>query len=313
MAEVNWVYSPSGIAYNWQFQPEAYSEQFARNGNQISNLLVTRWEDAGSLKADLMESAEYVAGQAWLKRTLPLQCPEADALYLSEMVKAKTYMPKTDDTGYGTQTRDDATGWWSLDGGRIAYLCTFRTFPYLMKKDADVRSLTNPELNRFCTVTPQTLVSNRTVTGTKFCLEDTPSVFINETAAIPESLTRFLVRQWMWPKAAINWDVIRDRQNKVNNATFTVYGINCAAESLAYEGLAGSPEEYTGPDGKRYVDITHSLLLHPNNWNKTLWPTPPGGLDWKYVKLTDPAGGPAFVPAVRRYRTASFTEIFNPL
>lgn len=311
MAEANWVYSPSGIGYNWRFQPEAYQERFARNANQIAGRLITKWDDAGQLKADLMESAERVAGQSWLKRITPLVCPESDFLYLTDMLKVESFPPKADATGYGTQTRDDETGWWSHD--RIGYQCTFTNLPYLVKEDDEVKSLTNPELDRYTTIMPQSVTTNRTVTGTRFVLEDTPALGVNETAARPETLVRFLVKQWMWPKAAVPWTTIFDRANKLNNASFVLHGITHAAETLAYEGLAGTPEEYTGPDGAKYVDLTHIVTRHPVNWNKTLWAEPPGGLVWKYIKLADPPTGTPFTSPQRRFLTASFAEIFNPI
>jgi hypothetical protein len=301
MAEENWIYSPSGIGYNWRYNPQAYAEAFARNANQISNILITKWDDAGSLKADLMESAEHVAGQAWLKRTTPLVCPESDFLFLGSMTKVESF-PERNTTGdYGVQVRDDETGWWKHD--RIGYQCTFINLPYQVKEDDEVKSLAEPELNRYCTVHPMPVVQNRVVSGKQFIIdggaEDGQGV--NETAAVPEVLTRFLIKQWMWPYAAIPWSVISSRSGKVNSGSFTIKGTTYAAERLLYEGLGSQPEEYHGPDGQKYVDVVHSVIVHPENWNKTYWKG-----SYQYIKLRDSS------PAIRRFQTASFSEIFKP-
>lgn len=303
MAEEKWIYSPSGIGYNWQFKPETYQERFARNANQISNVLVTKWDDAGQLKADLMESAEYVAGQAWLKRITPLVCPESDFLYLADLTKQQIWLPPVDSSGnYGTQTRDDETGWWS--GHKLSYLATFVNLPYQVKEDEEVKTLTLPELNRYCTIHPQPVVQNRVVTSKQFVIDGGADngKGVNESAAVPEVQTRFLVKQWLWPLAAVNWDAIADHSGKVNSSSFVIRGVTHPAESLLYEGLGAQPEEYTGPDGKKYVDLTHSLLRHPVNWNKTLW-----NGSYEYIKLRDSS------PAVRRFLTAGFVLPFKPL
>lgn len=299
MAEENWIYSPSGIPYNWLYFPSAYAERFARNSNQISAQLVTKWDDAGDLKFDLMESAEHVPGQTWLKRTTPLLCPESDALYLGEMTKIDSKPDK--DTGQ--QTRDTETGWWTHD--RIMYHCSFFNLPYQVKEDDEVRSAGNPEMQRYMTVHPMPVVQNRVVSSQRFIIsagEDDAGVRVNETAAQPEVLTRFLIKQWMWPYAAIPWAAIADRAGKLNNASFTIKGTTYASERLLYEGLGSQPEEYHGPDGQKYVDIVHSVIVHPVNWNKTFF----AGV-WQYIEIENSS------PTKRRYQTASFTEIFNPV
>lgn len=304
MARENWIHSRSGIPYNWAFDPPAYAEQFARNGNQIQGQLVCEWDDAGDLKADLMESCEYVPGQTWLKRELPLLCPNTETLFLTDMTKVKTFMPKTDDTGYGVQVRDAETGWWGLGRGRIFYRCTFTNLPYKVKKDDDVRSQANPELNRYATVSSNQTSYNRVVTSTRLVLDDLvdgKTVSVPETAAVPEVMTLFTVKQWMWPLDAVNWDAINDRAGKLNDADFTIRGIVNPAETLLYEGLASSVEEYTGADGKKYVDLVHRLTRHPVNFNKTYH----GGA-WKYFKVADS------VPPLRRYQLANFVDVFNP-
>lgn len=300
MAEEKWIYSPSGIGYNWQFKPESYQERFARNANQVSNVLVTKWDDAGQLKADLMESAEYVAGQAWLKRITPLVCPESDFLYLADLTKQAVWMPKTTASGYGTQSRDNATGWWSMD--RISYLATFINLPYPVKEDDEVKSEDIPELKRYVTVQPMPIVQNRLVTTPQRWVIDGTDTGVNETAAVPEVLTRYLIKLWQWPYAAIPWAAIADRSGKVNSSSFTLRGTTHPAESLLYEGLGGPPEEYHGPDGEKYVDIVHSVVRHPENWNKTYF-----GGSYQYIRLKGSD------PAQRRFRTASFNEIFKPL
>lgn len=302
MAEENWITSPSGIGYNWQFKPEMYTETFARNANQIQGVLVTKWADAGQLKADLMESAEHVAGQKWLKRTTPLVCPESDFLFLANLQKHQIYLPRVVDGEYGTQTRDDATGWWSAD--RISYLATFVNLPYLVKEDDEVKSATSPELNRYCTVHPMPVVQNRVVTSKQFVIDGggDDGKGVNETAAVPEVLTRFLVKQWMWPVAAINFSAIADNSGKVNSSSFSIRGITHPAESLLYEGLGATPEEYHGADGQKYVDLVHSLVRHPVNWNKTYW-----NGSYQYIKLRDSS------PAQRRFQSAAFVNPFNPL
>lgn len=326
------ITSPSGIPFAWLLRPEQYQENFVRNANQIEAQLIVDWEDAGTLKHDLMESCVYVPGQSWLQRTTPYACPEATNSYLLGMRKIGQFLngqavggapnplsetippqlPQRDYTistspatnyGYPVQTYDPKTGWYAFD--RIAYNCTFGNLPYKVKTDDQVKGYTIPELERYAVFTklPQTL--NRRVSTAGFQLERANAPITSEVGTVPETTTVLMVRQWMWPKAAIPWPAIYDRSGKINSVDITIDGELYPAETLRYDGLSGSPEEYTGVDGTKYVDLAHKFVRHPVNWNKVYDPgqTPP----WTYAKIA------GIDPPQRRFLTASFAEIFKPL
>jgi hypothetical protein len=305
MGDLARQYSPSGIEYRWRLQPEMYRETFARNANQISIPLVCRWDDAGDLKADIMESSAYNPAQRHLTRSLPMKFPDTDALFLTSMVSQKPLMNPKPDTPEGKSRFDPTTGLWYFE--RIEYLCTFTNLPYEVKSDADVKSNNCPELSRYVVITPSPIASNRQTSSKSLNVETgaAPPAKqfepINEVAAIPEIVTRFQIKQFMWPKAAIPWASIYSRMGKVNEGDFILQGVTNPAETLLYEGLGSSPEEYTGPDGKKYVDITHVLTRHPENWNKTKFN---GAYRYLRVGTAD--------PAVRRYDKTTFNEIFTP-
>jgi hypothetical protein len=302
MGDLARQYSPSGIEYRWRLQPEMYRETFARNANQISIPLVCLWDDAGDLKSDIMESAAYDPAQRHLTRSVPIKFPGTDALFLTSMVFQKPLMNPKPDTPEGKSRFDPTTGLWSFE--RIEYLCTFTNLPYEVKADKDVKANNVPELSRYVVITPSPIASNRILSSQSINIETggSPALIpINQTAAIPEIVTRYQIKQFMWPKSAIPWASIYSRMGKVNELPFTLQGVSNPAETLLYEGLGSSPEEYTGPDGKKYVDITHVLTRHPENWNKAFY----NGA-WRYLRV-----GTAD-PAVRRYQKTTFNEVFTP-
>lgn len=323
------VYSPSGIPYNWAFFPAEYAETFSRNANQTVARLRCAWDDAGDLKADLMESAQHVAGRKWLTRNLPLQCPEVETQYLQSMTKVGLYHDNSKATsafegpwiredenasGYNTsggspaQRYSSETGWWRMD--RIHYRCVFGNLPYLLKEDDEVKAAEIPEVERYATFqkVPQSI--NRKISSQPFVLDRLGAggakIPIGETAAVPETTFKLNVKVWMWPEAAVPWAVIYDRANKVNDASVTINGETFAAERVRYDGLAGPPEPYHGSDGQRYVDLVHVLNVNKMNLNQTfdVELTPP---DWGYFKLDDGAD-----PPKRRFRKASLKEVFHP-
>lgn len=295
------LYSSSGIEYRYRQAPERYSETFVQNGNQITDLIVCKWNDAGDLKADLMQSATHVTGQKWLTRTLPLKYPDTDYLFLTAMQSVRPLMSNVrDGKPEGYPQFDPVTKHWFYE--RIEYQLTFTNLPYKVATDDDVKAHTVPELNRHVTITPQPIASNRVVSSQSLHVE-TGATFtpINQPAAIPEIVTRFLVKLYMWPKEAVNWGAIYNRMGKVNTETFRLYGIDHPAETLLYEGIGAPAEEYHGPDGSKYVDITHVLTRHPVNWNKTYFDG-----EWRYMRI-----GTADPPR-RRYLKETMNEIFWP-
>lgn len=298
-AEPRKSYTRTGVEFAWHFLPGVYDEVFTRNANQITAALKVGWHDAGTLKADMMESASHVVGQKWLVRSLPHQCPEADRQYLVSLKKRELLFDAK--RQYPNQAYDEVTGWFSVDF--ISYIATYGNLPYDLKDDDAVKTLAAPELNRYVSIFYESIKSNRKVSSYPFVLDDT-GVAIKEAATVPEILRRITVKQWMWPKAAVNWNVIDDRSGKVNDVAFTLGGQLCPMETLLYEGLAGTPEEYTGADGERYLDLMHVFTKHPVNWNKTY---DTATATWKYFKVQ------GTVPAQRRFPLASMTEVFVPL
>lgn len=294
-------YSSSGIEYRWRQQPEAYRETFARNANQITGLITCEWDDAGALKADLMESTEYVKGQGWLKRNPPMLYPDTETLYLTSMVSGKMFTTPQSGITEGYPQFDPVTGLWKFQ--RIEYVVTFTNLPYRVRQDDEVKSLEVPELNRYVVITPQPIASNRILSSQSIQVEaaDGKLIPIQQTAAIPEIVTRYNVKLFMWPKEAIPWEQIYERMGRVNQDEFRLHGITHPPESLLYEGLGSSPEEYTGADGKKYVDVSHVVTRHPVNWNKTFYDG-----SWRYLRV-----GKDLFPK-RRYEKVTFNEIFKP-
>jgi hypothetical protein len=301
MGEAAKRYTTSGIEYRWRQQPEVHRETFARNANQLTELLITKWADSWLLKADIMESAKYDATKKHLVRTTPMAHPEAGWLYLTSMVSQKPFLgTKASDPGFKPQF-DPVTGLWAYD--RLEYLCTFTNLPYKVLSDDKVKDKNVPELERYVVVTPTPIGSNRIVTSQPLFADmgggTKESIF--EPSAKPEIMTRYQVKLFMWPVEAIPWDIINERMGKVNSAEFTLKGIVNPIGSLLYEGLGASAEEYTGTDGKKYVDITHILTRHPVSWNKTYWKGA-----WRDLQVGTDA------PPKRRYEATTFSQIFIP-
>lgn len=310
------VYTPSGIPYSWMIVPELYGEQFARNANQIVMQLKCLWEDAGDLKSDLMESCVYKPGQSWLIRTTPYRHPETDNAYLVNMTKYKLFLesqpsvlPGIAGFGYPTPTYDEKTGLYSFD--YISYNCVFGNLPYPVLEDSDVKTLPIPELSRYATMQPKPETLNRRLSThpLEMTRSDGSTVAAqNEVGTIPETTMVLQIKQWMWPKAAINWPAIRACSGFVNSVGLSFFGDTHSTETLRYDGLMASPEEYTGPDGNKYVDLVHRAVRHPVNWNKTYDLGDPAGPQWNYFSITGLPGGPR-----RRYPSADLSAVFKPL
>jgi hypothetical protein len=299
------VYSPSGVPYYPLYKPQEYSETFAKNANQIVNWVSVGWDDAGDLKADLMESAAHVAGRKWLTRTLPQRCPWADFQYLTDM-RSPGGRTRIRDKGDGSpgQGRDETSGWFTAD--RIEYMMTYGNLPYLVKDDDAVKSAEIPELERYAVFSYQSVLQNRVLSSYPFVLDEDTTKSINETASIPEVIRRVSVTQHFWPMpTAVNWAVIDSRAGKVNDASITIDGVTYPAETLRYSGLAGPPEVFHGAGGERYANITHLFEAHPitAGWNKV---RKPDGT-YVYFKVNDGAS-----PPNRRYQKASMKEVFYP-
>lgn len=301
--------------------PSAMGRRVTANQNSTGHaMFACPWADAARFETDALGFSNYVSGQRYLSRRIPLRHgdPAQASLFLDSLetisyhnfLKEYNAIADTSDGRY-------SLGWPKTE--MIAYKGTFSQRSYPVFADSEVSSLAVPELSRYITKFPETDHYHRKIPGYNFAFEGAVGENCTVLASLPEYCVRWVYTSYFWPwPSSINDGYIASTLGKVNNAAFDTskrvtmpngtVSNGFPAECLKFEDHRLS-QPYYGSDDKLYVDQQFVLSFNPRNWNKQLRPS-----SGEYEKIKQKSGASTFYDPPRyAYIEADFNKLFKPM
>jgi hypothetical protein len=327
----------SGAYYKVLFpSPAGNGRRITANQNSTGKaFFAVPWDDRFRFELDALGFSEYVAGQKYLKRRLPLRHGDpADATLFLDSLEIVSFhnFDRTTQEKLVTGDGEYSKGWCKTQ--MCAYVGTFSQVSHAMLEDSAVSSAATPELKRYVTRESETNAYHRKVPGWGVAFDGALTTKCNVLASLPEYTMRLIYTTYRWPVNAVPEHVIAETLGCVNSAIFdpdvvlktsagsTLNGY--PVEQVLYEDFRKS-KPYHGSDGQNdsllYVDCTHIFLWMPKlgeqnrNWNMQVKPDvandASGDPTYGYVQFVK-ADNTAFSPVKRPYPLKDFSKLFKP-
>lgn len=288
-------------------------------------LFATPWTDALVFETDSLGYSDYVAGQKYLDRRLPMRHgdPAQQSLYLDSLETISFH--NFEKTWHEACTSTDgpaSAGWPKTE--MLAYRALFSQRSYPLLENSAVQSSPVPELKRFITKFPESEGFHVKQPGHGWRFASGGDTEYGILGSLPEFMQRWTYITHFWPfnlfpggQQAVPLGYIARTLGTVNDAVFDP---DLVLETSSGSMMNGFPAEelkledcrlsqpYYGSDDKLYVDVAFIFLWNHRNWNKKLRPSTG---EYEYLQQVDKNNdfySPVRLPYIKR----NFNRLFLP-